>query len=219
LCSSVFFPRQDPSDYYAAGRKITGVGSGKAIASNWMSAASVLGLAGMMYGFGYNGLAYVVGWTGGYVSLLVLMAAQIRKYGKYTAPDLSATVLFQRSSHPQCNLHHPYFFRILRWAIRRHWAHVQMGIGTGLHLVGDHRIIGCLLYTLISGMIGATKNMQVQYVYHPDFLLLPTFILSFKFDYFWLLPQLGYGSVVTDIVQGIPAPISIMVHPSERIRS
>lgn len=83
----IFFRSKDPADYYAAGRKISRVGSGMAIASNWMSAASVLGMAGMMYGFGYNGLAYVVGWTGGYVLLLILMAAQIRKYGKYTAPD------------------------------------------------------------------------------------------------------------------------------------
>lgn len=78
---------KDTTDYYAAGRKISVVSSGMAIASNWMSAASVLGMAGMMYGFGYNGLAYVVGWTGGYVLLLVLMAGQIRKYGKFTAAD------------------------------------------------------------------------------------------------------------------------------------
>ena len=67
-----------------------------AIASNWMSAASVLGMAGMMYGFGYNGLAYVVGWTGGYVLLLILMAAQIRKYGKYTAPDFIGDRYYSR---------------------------------------------------------------------------------------------------------------------------
>lgn len=48
----IFFQAKDPADYYAAGRKISRVGSGMAIASNWMSAASVLGMAGMMYGFG-----------------------------------------------------------------------------------------------------------------------------------------------------------------------
>ena len=92
----VFFRAKDPADYYAAGRKISRVGSGMAIASNWMSAASVLGMAGMMYGFGYNGLAYVVGWTGGYVLLLILMAAQIRKYGKYTAPDFIGDRYYSR---------------------------------------------------------------------------------------------------------------------------
>src|SRR4030042_2559673 len=92
----IFFRAKDPADYYAAGRKISKVGSGMAIASNWMRAASVLGMAGMMYGFGYNGLAYVVGWTGGYVLLLILMAAQIRKYGKYTAPDFIGDRYYSR---------------------------------------------------------------------------------------------------------------------------
>jgi len=78
---------KDTTDYYAAGRKISNVSSGMAIGANWMSAASVLGLSGMMYLSGYNGLAYVVGWTGGYVLLLILMAGQIRKYGKFTASD------------------------------------------------------------------------------------------------------------------------------------
>ena len=63
-----------------------------------------------------------------------------------------------------------------------------------------------LLYTLISGMIGATKNMQIQYVIIVTSFLLPVFILAFKFDYFWLVPQIGYGAAVTDIVHGIPAP-------------
>jgi cation/acetate symporter len=55
-------------------------------------------------------------------------------------------------------------------------------------------------------MIGATKNMQIQYVIIVVSFLIPTFIMTFKFDYFWLLPQIGYGAAVTDIVQGIPAP-------------
>jgi cation/acetate symporter len=63
-----------------------------------------------------------------------------------------------------------------------------------------------LLYTLISGMIGATKNMQIQYVIIVVSFLIPTFVLTFKFDYFWLLPPVGYGAAVSDIVQGIPAP-------------
>ena len=75
------------SDYYAAGRSISRVGSGMAIASNWMSAASYLGMPAIMYGSGYHGLAYVMGFTGGFVLLLVLMASQIRRFGKYTAPD------------------------------------------------------------------------------------------------------------------------------------
>ena len=61
-----------------------------------------------------------------------------------------------------------------------------------------------LTYTLISGMLGVTKNMQIQYVIIIISFLIPLFILTVKFDYFWLLPQIGYGSVVSDAVTGIP---------------
>ena len=203
----VFFRAKDPADYYAAGRKISRVGSGMAIASNWMSAASVLGMAGMMYGFGYNGLAYVVGWTGGYVLLLILMAAQIRKYGKYTAPDFIGDRYYSRDLRIASAI-----FTIL---ISFAYCVGQFG-GIGLMfkwILGFNYawavIIGSsvvLLYTLISGMIGVTKNMQVQYVIIVISFVVPVFIMAFKFDYFWLLPQIGYGAAVTDIVQGIPAP-------------
>jgi cation/acetate symporter len=203
----IFFRAKDPSDYYAAGRSISRVGSGMAIASNWMSAASVLGMAGMMYGFGYNGLAYVVGWTGGYVLLLILMAGQIRKYGKFTAPDFIGDRYYSKDLR--------IFSAIFTILISFAYCVGQFG-GIGLMfkwILGMNYtlavIIGSsvvLLYTLISGMIGATKNMQIQYVIIVVSFLIPTFILTFKFDYFWLLPQIGYGAAVTDIVQGIPAP-------------
>ena len=203
----IFFRAKDPADYYAAGRKISKVGSGMAIASNWMSAASVLGMAGMMYGFGYNGLAYVVGWTGGYVLLLILMAAQIRKYGKYTAPDFIGDRYYSRDlrivsaiftiliSFAYCVGQFGGIGLMFKWILGLDYAWAVI-IGSSI----------VLLYTLLSGMIGATKNMQIQYVIIVISFLLPTFILAFKFDYFWLLPQIGYGAAVSDIVQGIPAP-------------
>lgn len=203
----VLFRAKDPTDYYAAGRKISTVGSGMAIASNWMSAASVLGMAGMMYGFGYNGLAYVVGWTGGYVLLLILMAGQIRKFGKFTAPDFIGDRYYSQGLRATSAV-----FAIL---ISFAYCVGQFG-GIGLMfkwILGlDYTwsvIIGAsvvLAYTLISGMIGATKNMQIQYVIIVASFLIPAFVLTFKFDYFWLLPQIGYGAVVSDIVHGIPAP-------------
>ena len=203
----LFFKAKDPADYYAAGRKISRVGSGMAIASNWMSAASVLGMAGMMYGFGYNGLAYVVGWTGGYVLLLILMAAQIRKFGKYTAPDFIGDRYYSQNlrivsaiftiliSFTYCVGQFGGIGLIFRWILGLNY--------TWAVIIGSSVV---LLYTLISGMIGATKNMQIQYVIIVVSFLIPIFIMTFKFDYFWLLPQIGYGAAVTDIVQGIPAP-------------
>lgn len=198
---------ENTTDYWAAGRKISTVGSGMAIASNWMSAASFLGMAAIMYGFGYHGLSYVVGWTGGYVLLLILMAGQIRRYGKYTAPDFIGDRYYSQGLRA--------FGAITAIFISFSYCVGQFG-GIGLMfkwVMGvDYTwavIIGAsvvLAYTLISGMLGVTKNMQIQYVIIIVSFIIPLFILTYKYDYFWLLPQVGYGSVVTDIIQGIPAP-------------
>src|SRR4030042_1499371 len=161
----IFFRAKDPADYYAAGRKISRVGSGMAIASNWMSAASVLGMAGMMYGFGYNGLAYVVGWTGGYVLLLILMAGQIRKYGKYTAADFIGDRYYSKGlratgaviailiSISYCVGQFGGIGLMFKWV---------MGIEYNWAVIIGGAVV--LTYTLISGMLGATTNMQIQYV-------------------------------------------------------
>jgi len=201
----ILFRAKDTTDFYAAGRGISKVGSGMAIASNWMSAASFLGMAALMYGSGYHGLAYVVGWTGGYVLLLILMAGQIRKYGKYTAADFIGDRYYSQTLRA--------VGAIIAILISISYCVGQFG-GIGLMfkwVMGiDYTwavIIGgavVLAYTLISGMLGVTKNMQIQYVIIIISFLIPLFILTFKFDYFWLLPQVGYGSVVSDVVAGIP---------------
>lgn len=200
----IVFRAKDTTDYYAAGRGISRVGSGMAIASNWMSAASFLGMAALMYGTGYHGLAYVVGWTGGYVLLLILMAGQIRRYGKYTAADFIGDRYYSKSLRA--------IGAIIAIIISISYAVGQFG-GIGLMfkwVMGiDYPmavIIGgsvVLAYTLISGMLGVTKNMQIQYVIIITSFIVPLFILTARFDYFWLLPQIGYGSAVQDIVEGI----------------
>lgn len=201
----VIFRAKDTTDFYAAGRGISKVGSGMAIASNWMSAASFLGMAALMYGSGYHGLSYVVGWTGGYVLLLILMAGQIRKYGKYTAADFIGDRYYSQGMRA--------VGAIIAILISISYCVGQFG-GIGIMfkwILGmDYTwavIVGgavVLTYTLISGMLGVTKNMQIQYVIIIVSFLIPLFILTAKFDYFWLLPQIGYGSVVSDAVQGIP---------------
>ncbi|MEX2369780.1 MAG: VC_2705 family sodium/solute symporter [Bacteroidales bacterium] len=201
----IVFRAKNTNDYYAAGRGISKVGSGMAIASNWMSAASFLGMAALMYGSGYHGLAYVVGWTGGYVLLLILMAGQIRKYGKYTAADFIGDRYYSQSlravgaiiaifiSIAYCVGQFGGIGLMFKWIL---------GIEYTLAVIIGGTVV--LAYTLISGMLGVTKNMQIQYVIIIVSFLVPLFILNFKFDYFWLLPQIGYGSVVTDAVTGIP---------------
>ncbi len=201
----IIFRAKDTTDFYAAGRSISRVGSGMAIASNWMSAASFLGMAAIMYGSGYHGLAYVVGWTGGYVLLLILMAGQIRKYGKYTAADFIGDRFYSQGlratgaiiailiSISYCVGQFGGIGLMFKWIL---------GIDYALAVIIGGSVV--LIYTLISGMLGVTKNMQIQYIIIIVSFLIPLFILTFKFDYFWLLPQIGYGSVVSDIVAGVP---------------
>src|SRR5918994_6226 len=75
------------SEYYVAGRKVPAVYNGMATGADWMSGASFVGMAGSLYALGYDGLAYVLGWTGGYVLVAVLVAPYLRKFGAYTVPD------------------------------------------------------------------------------------------------------------------------------------
>ena len=195
------------TDFYAAGRSISRVGSGMAIASNWMSAASFLGMAAIMYGSGYHGLSYVVGWTGGYCLLLLLMASQIRRFGKYTATDFIGDRYYSGTLR--------LFTAIIAIFISFCYMVGQFG-GIGLMfkwIFGMNYtysvIIGggvCLAYTLVSGMLGVTKNQIVQYIILITSFLIPAFVLTFKFDYFWLIPELGYGRVVSDIVAGNATP-------------
>lgn len=200
----IFNRAKDTSDYWAAGRKISPVGAGMAIASNWMSAASFLGMAAIMYGSGYHGLSYVVGWTGGYVLLLILMAGQIRRYGKYTAADFIGDRYYSKGlrgfgaglaifiSFSYCVGQFAGIGLMFKWIL---------GIDyTWAVLIGASVV---LTYTLISGMLGVTKNMQIQYVIIIISFVIPLFILCYKFGYFAFLPQVGYGAVVTDIVNGI----------------
>jgi cation/acetate symporter len=201
----IVFRAKDTTDFYAAGRSISKVGSGMAIASNWMSAASFLGMAALMYGSGYHGLAYVVGWTGGYVLLLIMMAGQIRKYGKYTAADFIGDRYYSTTlravgaviailiSISYCVGQFGGIGLMFKWVL---------GIEYSLAVIIGGTVV--LTYTLISGMLGVTKNMQIQYVIIIISFIIPLFILTAKFDYFWLLPQIGYGSVVSDAITGLP---------------
>ncbi len=190
------------TEYGFAGGYVGRVGIGAAIASNWMSAASFLGLAGMFYLKGYFAMAFVVGWTGGYVLLLVLMATQIRRFGKYTAPDFVA-------------------FRYESEAARTVAAVIAILI-TVIYSVAQFRgiallvswlfgiayipavIIGAALvvgFVIVSGTLGVARNQKLQYFTLIIAFILPLMLLTRKLGYFWLLPQIGYGSAITDLQQ------------------
>ena len=77
----------EAAEYYVAGRRVPAMFNGMAVGADWMSAASFIGMAGTLYLSGYNGLAFVMGWTGGYVLTALFLAPYLRKFGQFTIPD------------------------------------------------------------------------------------------------------------------------------------
>ncbi|MBT9459103.1 MAG: cation acetate symporter, partial [Burkholderiaceae bacterium] len=86
-CIGIMSRTTDATEYYVAGRRVPAMYNGMATAADWMSAASFLGLAGSLYLSGYSGLAFVLGWTGGYCLVALLLAPYLRRFGEYTIPD------------------------------------------------------------------------------------------------------------------------------------
>ena len=74
-------------DFYVAGKNVHPIANGMATAADWMSAASFLSMAGLIAFLGYDGSVYLMGWTGGYVLLALLLAPYLRKFGKFTVPE------------------------------------------------------------------------------------------------------------------------------------
>ena len=85
-------------DFYVAGTGVHPVANGMATAADWMSAASFISMAGLISFMGYDGAVYLLGWTGGYVLLALLLAPYLRKYGKYTVPDFVADRYYSRTA-------------------------------------------------------------------------------------------------------------------------
>ena len=81
----------EPDNYYVAGRRVPALFNGMATGADWMSAASFIGMAGGLYVGGYKALAFIMGWTGGYVFVALLLAPFLRRFGQYTIPDFLGT--------------------------------------------------------------------------------------------------------------------------------
>ena len=77
----------DASEYYVAGRRVPAMYNGMATGADWMSAASFIGMAGTLYLTGFGGLAFILGWTGGYCLVALFLAPYLRKFGQFTIPD------------------------------------------------------------------------------------------------------------------------------------
>ena len=189
-----------PPAYEFSGSYTGRIGIGAGIASNWMSAASFMGLAGVFYLKGYFAMAYVVGWTGGYVLLLVLMATQIRRFGKFTTPDfvgyryesdtartlaalisIIISVIYCVAQFRGIALLVSWFFNI---------GYIQAVI------------VGTLLFVshvTVSGALGVVRNQKLQYFVLIITFILPLMLLTRKLGYFWILPQFGYGAAIGEL--------------------
>ena len=77
----------DAAEYYVAGRRVPAIYNGMATGADWMSAASFIGMAGTLYLTGFGGLAFILGWTGGYCLVALFLAPYLRKFGQFTIPD------------------------------------------------------------------------------------------------------------------------------------
>ena len=191
------------SGYWVAGQGIGKYGNGAAIASDWMSAASFMGVAGLLYLKGWFGLGYIIGWTGGYVLLLCLLAAQIRRFGKYTIPEF----LGDRYDCHSVRLIAATVTVII--AITYSTAQFK-GIGLvcgwifGMSYTASVFFAAgvTLAYMLISGMAGVTRNQQIQYVVLISAFLIPLWILVRKAGGAGILPQLEYGRIISGLMEG-----------------
>src|SRR5215471_4821967 len=89
-CIGIISRTTDANEYYVAGRRVPALYNGMATGADWMSAASFVGMAGTLFLLGYDGLAWVLGWTGGFVLVSILVGPYLRKFGAYTVPDFFA---------------------------------------------------------------------------------------------------------------------------------
>jgi len=197
VVAGLLYKTRESSEYGVSGRYTGRIGGGAAIASNWMSAASFLGIAGLIYLYGYSALAYVIGWTGGYVLLLVLLAGQIRRFGKYTAPDF----IGERYESPAARL----ISAIISIVITLIYSIAQFkGIGivfawlTGIEYTSAVTLGAGILvgYIALSGSLGVARSQKLQYFVLIVTFILPLMVLAKKLGYFWLMPQFGYGQAI-----------------------
>ena len=187
------------SEYYVAGRRVPAFYNGMATGADWMSAASFVGMAGTLFLLGYDGLAWVLGWTGGFVLVSILVGPYLRKFGAYTVPDFMS---FRFGGN---------FTRFLAVVVlvACSFTYVTAQIyGTGLiasrflgmnfELAVFVGLVGILLCAMLGGMRAVTWTQIAQYIVLIVAYLVPIIILSTK-KYGIPIPELTYGLAIQEI--------------------
>jgi cation/acetate symporter len=192
---------QRPDQYYVAGRGVPSFFNGMATGADWMSAASFISMGGALYATGYDGLAYVSGWTGGYVLLAVFLAPYLRKFGAYTIPDF----LGERYGGNAARVVG------IVMAIGASFTYLiaqvtGVGIIMGRFLFLDFNVgvfvglAGILVCSMLGGMRAVTWTQVAQYIILILAYLTPIVAMSWK--HFGVpIPELMYGQVMTDITR------------------
>jgi cation/acetate symporter len=188
-------------EYFVAGRRIPAFFNGMAISADWMSAASFISLAGTLWLLGYEGLAYIMGWTGGYVLLALLLAPYLRKFGQYTIPDFVAT---------RYEGHRPRVVAAVIGVIISFTYLTAQVTGIGIimsrflgvnYLIGITMGLGAVLFcSYLGGMRAITWTQVAQCIVLLIAYLTPVTILSFRSTGV-PFPQLMYGEALQQISQ------------------
>ena len=189
---------KDTKGFYVAGGGVPPLANGMATAADWMSAASFISMSGMIAFMGYAGCMYLMGWTGGYVLLALLLAPYLRKFGKFTVPDFVGDRYYSSAARVVA-LVCAIFVSLTYVAGQMRGVGIvfsrflEVDVNTGV-------IIGMVLvffYAGIGGMKGITWTQVAQYCVLITAFLVPAIAISVKLTGHFL-PQLGFGSTIIE---------------------
>ncbi|KRB83932.1 sodium:solute symporter family protein [Noviherbaspirillum sp. Root189] len=193
----------DVSEYYVAGRRVPPMFNGMATAADWMSAASFISLAGGLYVMGFDGLAYILGWTGGYCLVALLIAPFINKFGQYTIPDFLAARYAGRYSGNIVRV-----LAVIATVLVSFTYVVAQIYGVGLitsRFTGVDFSVGIflglasiLVCSFLGGMRAITWTQVAQYIIIIIAYMIPVIWLSVKHTNV-PVPQLAYGSALSKL--------------------
>lgn len=185
-------------DFYVAGGGVSPWANGMATAADWMSAASFISMAGIIAFAGYDGSVYLMGWTGGYVLLALLLAPYLRKFGKFTVPDFIGDRYYSKTARIVaviCTLlvSFTYVSGQMRGVGVVFSRFLEVNINTGV-VIG---MVIVLFYAVLGGMKGITYTQVAQYCVLIFAFMVPAIFISFQMTGNFI-PQIGIGSKVAD---------------------
>lgn len=185
-------------EFYVAGGGVSPLANGLATAADWMSAASFLSMAGIIAFAGYDGSVYLMGWTGGYVLLALLLAPYLRKFGKFTVPDFIGERYYSRTARIVAVLcailvSFTYVAGQMRGVGVVFSRFLEVDIETGV-VIG---MIIVLFYAVLGGMKGITYTQVAQYCVLIFAFMVPAIFISIQMTGN-PVPQLGMGDTLSD---------------------